>query len=77
VILRAGDRVPADMRLIESHNLRVEEAILTGESTVVDKTTVALQGELPLGDRTNMVFSGTTISAGSGVGVVTATGQET
>ncbi len=77
VILRAGDRVPADMRLIESHNLRVEEAILTGESTVVDKTTVALHGELPLGDRTNMVFSGTTISAGSGVGVVTATGQET
>ncbi|MDS6631089.1 hypothetical protein QYS46_09715 [Klebsiella michiganensis] len=77
VILRAGDRVPADMRLIESHNLRVEEAILTGESTVVDKTTDALEGELPLGDRTNMLFSGTTISAGGGVGVVTATGQET
>jgi P-type E1-E2 ATPase len=55
VILRAGDRVPADMRLIESHNLRVEEAILTGESTVVDKTTDALEGELPLGDRTNML----------------------
>ena len=77
VILRAGDRVPADMRLIESHNLRVEEAILTGESTVVDKTTDALEGELPLGDRTNMLFSGTTISAGGGVGVVTATGQDT
>lgn len=77
VILRAGDRVPADMRLIETHNLRVEEAILTGESTVVDKTTDVLDGELPLGDRTNMLFSGTTISAGSGVGVVTATGQET
>ena len=77
VILRAGDRVPADMRLIETHNLRVEEAILTGESTVVDKTTAALQGELPLGDRTNMVFSGTTISAGGGVGVVTETGQDT
>lgn len=77
VILRAGDRVPADMRLIESHNLRVEEAILTGESTVVDKTTDALEGELPLGDRTNVLFSGTTISAGGGVGVVTATGQET
>ena len=77
VILRAGDRVPADMRLIETHNLRVEEAILTGESTVVDKITDALQGELPLGDRTNMVFSGTTISAGGGVGGVTATGQDT
>jgi magnesium-transporting ATPase (P-type) len=65
------------MRLIEAHNLRVEEAILTGESTVVDKHTNPLSGELPLGDRTNMVFSGTTVSAGGGVGVVTATGQDT
>jgi ATPase, P-type (transporting), HAD superfamily, subfamily IC len=77
VVLRAGDRIPADLRLIEAHNLRVEEAILTGESTVVDKHTDALKGELPLGDRTNMLFSGTTISAGGGVGVVVATGQET
>ncbi len=77
VVLRAGDRIPADMRLIEAHNLRVEEAILTGESTVVDKHTDVLHGELPLGDRTNMVFSGTTVSAGGGVGVVVATGQET
>jgi P-type E1-E2 ATPase len=65
------------MRLIEAHNLRVEEAILTGESTVVDKHVNPLSGELPLGDRTNMVFSGTTVSAGGGVGVVTATGQDT
>ena len=77
VILRAGDRVPADMRLIETHNLRVEEAILTGESTVVDKITDALEGDLPLGDRVNMVFSGTTVSAGAGVGVVTDTGAQT
>ncbi|WP_368747933.1 cation-transporting P-type ATPase [Enterobacter cancerogenus] len=77
VVLRAGDRIPADMRLIEAHNLRVEEAILTGESTVVDKQTQPLSGELPLGDRTNLVFSGTTVSAGGGVGVVIATGQET
>ncbi|HFF0192712.1 TPA: HAD-IC family P-type ATPase [Klebsiella pneumoniae] len=77
VILRAGDRVPADMRLIETHNLRVEEAILTGESTVVDKITDALEGDLPLGDRVNMVFSGTTVSAGGGFGVVTATGAQT
>jgi magnesium-transporting ATPase (P-type) len=77
IVLRAGDRVPADMRLIEAHNLRVEEAILTGESTVVDKHVEAMSGELPLGDRTNLVFSGTTISAGGGVGVVIATGQET
>ena len=77
IVLRAGDRIPADMRLIEAHNLRVEEAILTGESTVVDKHVNPLSGELPLGDRTNMVFSGTTVSAGGGVGVVTATGQDT
>ncbi len=77
IVLRAGDRIPADMRLIEAHNLRVEEAILTGESTVVDKHTNPLSGELPLGDRTNLVFSGTTVSAGGGVGVVIATGQET
>lgn len=51
VVLRAGDRIPADLRVMEAHNLRVEEAILTGESTVVDKTAEALTGELPLGDR--------------------------
>ena len=56
IVLRAGDRIPADMRLIEAHNLRVEEAILTGESTVVDKHTNPLSGELPLGDRTNRSF---------------------
>ncbi len=77
VVLRAGDRIPADMRLIEAHNLRVEEAILTGESTVVDKHTEALTGDLPLGDRTNMLFSGTTVSAGGGIGMVVATGQAT
>ncbi|WP_436799819.1 cation-transporting P-type ATPase [Scandinavium sp. UTDF21-P1B] len=77
VLLRAGDRIPADMRVLEAHNLRVEEAILTGESTVVDKHTQVLSGELPLGDRTNMLFSGTTVSGGGGRGVVTATGQQT
>ncbi|MCI1898125.1 MAG: HAD-IC family P-type ATPase, partial [Enterobacter sp.] len=77
IILRAGDRIPADMRLIEAHNLRVEEAILTGESTVVDKHILPLTGELSLGDRTNMVFSGTTVSAGGGMGVVVATGKDT
>ncbi|SNY62596.1 potassium and/or sodium efflux P-type ATPase [Enterobacter sp. CC120223-11] len=77
VLLRAGDRIPADMRVLEAHNLRVEEAILTGESTVVDKHADALSGELALGDRTNMLFSGTTVSAGGGTGVVTATGEQT
>ncbi len=77
VVLRAGDRIPADLRVLEAHNLRVEEAILTGESTVVDKTVAALAGELPLGDRKNLLFSGTTISAGAGLGVVIATGADT
>ncbi|HKS34724.1 MAG TPA: cation-transporting P-type ATPase [Enterobacteriaceae bacterium] len=76
VVLRAGDRIPADLRIIEAHNLRVEEAILTGESTVVDKHSSQLVGELPLGDRTNLLYSGTTVSAGGGMGVVIATGQE-
>lgn len=77
VVLRAGERIPADLRVMEAHNLRVEEAILTGESTVVDKTAEALEGELPLGDRKNLLFSGTTLSAGAGLGVVIATGEAT
>lgn len=77
VILRAGDRVPADMRVIEAHSLRLEEAILTGESIAIDKHTQVLQGKLSAGEQTNMLFSGTTVSSGNGTGVVTATGQET
>ncbi|WP_253377845.1 cation-transporting P-type ATPase [unidentified bacterial endosymbiont] len=77
VVIRAGDRIPADLRVIEAHNLRVEEAILTGESTVVEKNTEALTGELPLGDRYNLLYSGTTVSSGGGKGLVVATGGET
>jgi len=77
VVIRAGDRIPADLRVIEAHNLRVEEAILTGESTVVEKNTDALNGELPLGDRYNLLYSGTTVSSGGGKGLVVATGGDT
>lgn len=77
VVILAGDRIPADLRVIEAHNLRVEEAILTGESTVVEKNSDALSGELPLGDRYNLLYSGTTVSSGGGKGVVVATGGET
>ena len=77
VVIRAGDRIPADLRVIEAHNLRVEEAILTGESTVVDKITEPLSGDLPLGDRSNLLFSGTTVSSGAGKGIVVATGGDT
>jgi P-type E1-E2 ATPase len=56
VVIRAGDRIPADLRVIEAHNLRVEEAILTGESTVVEKSTEALSGDLPRRSHEPAVF---------------------
>lgn len=77
VLLRPGDKIPADLRLFDVHNLRVEEAILTGESTVVAKSTAALEGEKSLGDRFNLAYSGTTVSAGTAAGVVIATGADT
>jgi P-type E1-E2 ATPase len=61
VVIRAGDRIPADLRVIEAHNLRVEEAI-TGNQRWW-KTTEPLSGDLPLGDRSNLLFSGTTVSS--------------
>ncbi len=78
VLFEAGDRVPADCRVIESVNLRAEEAALTGESVPVDKTEKSLTGEnLPLGDRRNMIFLGTAITYGRGEAVVVNTGMKT
>ena len=77
VLLRPGDKIPADLRLFDVHNLRVEEAILTGESTVVSKLSDALEGEKSLGDRLNLAYSGTTVSSGTAAGVVIATGGDT
>jgi P-type Ca2+ transporter type 2C len=78
VFLEAGDRVPADLRLVESHSLEVEEAALTGESLPVWKQAGWLgEGEVPLGDRKNMAFAGTTVTRGRGSGLVVATGMET
>jgi len=78
VLLEAGDRVPADARVVESVNLRAEEAALTGESVPVDKIEKPLKDEsLPVGDRRNMVFMGTAITYGRGSAVVVATGMET
>lgn len=80
VLLEAGDAVPADARIIESASMKIEEAALTGESVPVDKTTGALQttdGEVPLGDRTNMAFMGSTVVYGRGRAVITGTGMDT
>jgi len=77
VLLSTGDRVPADMRLIEAVNLRTDEAPLTGESTPVEKTVEPLEGEMAVGDRVNMAFMGTVVVHGRGKGVVTATGMAT
>lgn len=77
VLLEPGDKVPADLRLIQTHGLNVQEAILTGESVPVDKHTVSVATDAPLGDRSCMVFSGTLVTSGQGRGVVVATGNDT
>jgi magnesium-transporting ATPase (P-type) len=77
VLLESGDRIPADLRLVDVKNLRTEEAALTGESVPIDKTTCAVAEKATIGDREGMAFSGTLVSSGRGVGVVVATGSET
>ena len=78
VVLNAGNHVPADLRLVESVNLRIQEASLTGESSPVTKNaSVVLDGDIPLGDRSNSAFMGTLVTYGRGKGIVTATGMHT
>jgi Ca2+-transporting ATPase len=78
VILRPGNRVPADARLIEAVNLQVSEAALTGESLPVEKLSAPITApDLPLGDRRNMVYAGTAVTYGRGRAVVVATGMQT
>ncbi len=77
VLLGAGDKVPADMRLIATKGLEIQEAILTGESVPVDKTTAPVAADAPLGDRSCMAFSGTLVTAGQGEGIVVGTGGDT
>lgn len=76
VLLGTGDKIPADIRLLETINLLIEEAVLTGESIAVEKSVVPL-GDLPLAERRNMAYAGTTVSYGRGQGVVVATGLAT
>ena len=77
VLLESGDRVPADLRLLASRGLRVEEAALTGESIPADKDPAPTAENAPLGERTGMAYSGTLITHGRGTGVVVATGEAT
>ncbi len=82
IVLEAGDAVPADCRILESFSMKVEEAALTGESVPVTKIVDLINlkentMEVPLGDRTNMLYSGSTISYGRGKAVVVATGMDT
>ncbi len=76
VTLAAGDKVPADLRLLSAHSLRTQEAILTGESLDVEKSTAAVAYDTPLGSRGCMAYSGTLVTAGQGKGVVTSTGVQ-
>ncbi|WP_022947098.1 cation-transporting P-type ATPase [Methylohalobius crimeensis] len=77
VLLEPGDKVPADLRLIKSKNLQIQEAILTGESLPVEKSPTSVDERAAIGDRRSVAFSGTLVSAGQGVGVVVATGPAT
>jgi magnesium-transporting ATPase (P-type) len=77
VLLESGDRIPADLRLVDVKNLRTEEAALTGESVPIDKTTDAVAAKATVGDREGMAFSGTLVSSGRGTGVVVGTGSNT
>lgn len=76
VVIETGDSVPADLRLTEATNLKVQEAALTGESLPVEKNTAPLDEELPIGDRVNMAFGSCSVTYGHGRGVVVATGTE-
>ncbi|HEX6259498.1 MAG TPA: cation-transporting P-type ATPase [Woeseiaceae bacterium] len=77
VLLEAGDKVPADLRLLRVSGLQVQESVLTGESMPVEKHTRPVRREAPLGDRACMAYSGTLVTSGTGRGVVVATGAQT
>ncbi|MGE4413412.1 MAG: HAD-IC family P-type ATPase, partial [Candidatus Caldatribacteriota bacterium] len=78
VLLESGDRIPADLRLVETTELRIQESVLTGESEPVEKHTQPITAEdISLGDRANMAYMGTSVIAGRGKGLVVATGMDT
>jgi Ca2+-transporting ATPase len=75
--LHPGDKVPADARIVDQMNLQIDEAVLTGESVPVAKSTQVLRAEIPIQERSNIVFSGTVVTYGRGTAVVYATGMGT
>jgi magnesium-transporting ATPase (P-type) len=77
VLLESGDKIPADLRLVDVKNLRTEEAPLTGESVPIDKTTEAVSEKSTVGDREGMAFSGTLVASGRGRGIVVSTAADT
>jgi magnesium-transporting ATPase (P-type) len=77
VLIEAGDRIPADLRLLRASNLRIEEAVLTGESAPADKGIEPVAPDAPLGDRTSIAYSGTLVASGQGAGLTVATGAAT
>lgn len=77
VLLSAGDKVPADLRLFEADNLKIEESPLTGESESSEKQLDTLDEDIDLGDRSNMAYTSTTVSNGTGRGIVVAVGADT
>lgn len=77
VLLESGDKVPADLRLAQTKNLRIDESMLTGESLPVEKNTAAMAEDSVLADRNNMAYSGTLVTSGNAIGVVVATGDAT
>lgn len=77
VLLESGDRVPADLRLVQVNNLTIDESFLTGESIAATKSLELLEQDAPVGDRRNMAYAGSTVVSGRGVGLVVATGKYT
>ncbi len=77
IVLQEGEKVPADARVVEANQLRLDEAALTGKSQPVHKDQVALKGQPTVADQVNMVFKGTYVLTGSGLAVITTTGMET